>query len=549
MDQNTNIVDECMSEFQGMSSDRFNLEGHCREIAQRIVPSHKNLFPGLNRTSSFVKGEKRNELVFDSTAAIALGRFSAILDSLLTPRSQTWHKITATDPELMKDRQARLWFETVNQILFTFRYAPKANFSAQNQATYQSIGAYGTGSLFIDALRNEPGVRYRNTHLGETYIAENHQGIIDKVIRYYPMSARQAFQKWGDKIPQDMKQKLDREPEYEYYFLHCVKPRKDYDNKRLDYRGMAYASYYLAYDQKVLLEEGGYSSFPYAISRYEQAPGECYGRGPAMHVLPSVKTLNEQKKTVLKQGQRTVDPVLLLADDGILDGFSLRPGALNTGGVTADGRPLVHALPVGNLSIAKEMMDEERTTINDAFLITLFQILVETPTMTATEVMERTKEKAFLLAPTIGRVQAEYLGPLIERELDILARQFLLPPMPQVLKEAGGQYHVEYVSPLTRSQRSEEAVGLMRTLEQGLNVINVTQDPSILDFIDFDIAMPEVADIQGMPLRWTKSVDAIAQLRQSRAQQQQEQKQVQAAPGAAAIMKAAGKVKPSPSGA
>ena len=35
--------------------------------------------------------------------------------------------------------------------------------------------------------------------------------------------------------------------------------------------------------------------------------------------------------------------------------------------------------------------------INDAFLVTLFQILTETPEMTATEVIERTREKGALL--------------------------------------------------------------------------------------------------------------------------------------------------------
>ena len=41
-----------------------------------------------------------------------------------------------------------------------------------------------------------------------------------------------------------------------------------------------------------MLDEGGYRTFPYAISRYVTAPGETYGRSPAMLALPSIKTLN-----------------------------------------------------------------------------------------------------------------------------------------------------------------------------------------------------------------------------------------------------------------
>lgn len=538
-DGSQDVVHGAVAEFQCLASQRGNLDSHCREIAERIIPSQKNLFSSWN--NNHTQGEKRNQQLFDSTAATALTRFAAILDSLLTPRTSTWHKLLASDSTLNGDRKVRLWFEEVNRLLFKYRYAPRANFSAQNQANYKSLGAYGTGCVFIDQMAGgEPGVRYRNIHLGEIYFAENHQGIIDKAYRYYAMTARQATQKWGDKVSEKIRENKDREKIF--YFLHCVKPRHDVDPARLDYKGMQYASYYISFDEKLLIEEGGYTSFPYATSRYEQCPGEIYGRSPAMDILPAVKTLNEQKKTMLKQGHRTVDPVLLVADDGIIDGFSMRPGALNSGGVSPDGRPLVHALPVGQLSAGKELMDDERSVINDAFLITLFQILVDTPQMTATEVLERTREKSFLLAPTIGRQQAEYLGPLIERELDVLARQKLLPPMPPLLVQARGEFRIEYDSPLSRSQRSEEAVGLMRVLEQAISVINITQDPSIIDFIDFDTAMPEVADIQGMPLRWSKSADAVAQIRDQRAKQKEQQMQIQAAPGAAALTNAVGKL-------
>jgi hypothetical protein len=257
-----------------------------------------------------------------------------------------------------------------------------------------------------------------------------------------------------------------------------------------------------------------------------------------MDVLPAVKTLNEEKKTILKQGHRVVDPVLLAHDDGILDSFSLKPGAVNYGAMTADGRPLVGTLPVGNLAVGKELMDDERAVINDAFLITIFQILVETPQMTATEVLERTKEKGILLAPTIGRQQSEYLGPMVEREVDLLARQGLLPPMPDILIEAQGEYSLEYDSPLSRAQRAEEASGLMRTVETALAVVNVTQNPEPLDYFDWDKIVPEISEIQGVPVRWMRSFEQVQALRQGRAQQMQTQETIQAAPAAAAMIKA-----------
>jgi hypothetical protein len=527
MDSEKRRKDEIANEVVREYQDRFNARGNhhtqWKEIAQRMLPQQYKFFDNFGHMST--KGEKRTEYIFDSTAAIALNRFASILDSLLTPRNQKWHRLMPSDPALMKDRASRVWFEDVTTLLFKYRYAPHANFASQNQMNYKSLGAYGSGCVFIDDLDSslqEVGLRYKSVHLSQAYFKENHQGIVDGVLRYFPMTARQAVQKWGAGTPEKIKSSVESAPEREFFFIHCVKPRSDRDVKRADYRGMPFSSYYVSVECKETLSEGGFRSFPYAVSRYEQVDGDPYGISPAMDVLPAVKTLNEQKKTLLKQGHRTVDPILLVHDDGILDSFSLKPGAINTGGVSADGRPLVHALPVGRVDVGKELMDDERAVINDAFLVTLFQILVETPQMTATEVMERTREKGILLAPTIGRQQSEYLGPLIEREIDILSRQGVLPPMPPALLEAQGEYRVEYDSPLSRAQRAEEASGLMRTLESALNVVNITQNPEPLDHFKWDVIIPELSDIQGVPMKWMRSLEEVASIRDGRAAAQEE---------------------------
>lgn len=527
---------EIIREFKEISQYRGNFEIHWQEIAQRMLPNEAPYFNAFGQIRT--QGEKRTQYVFDSTAAIALQRFSAIMDSLLTPRNQKWHRIVADEPSLNKRRDVQLYLDQVNEMLFRYRYSPNANFSSQNQKNYRALGAYGTGTLFIDELTRAPGLRYRYIHLAQIYFQENHQGIVDKANRYFPMSARQAYQKWGEACSDAIKEKAKESPDAQFWFIHCVKPREDLDVARKDFKGMTYASYYVNVEEQQLMSEGGFNSFPYAISRYEQFDNEVYGRSPAMDVLPAVKTLNEQKKAMLKQAHRIVDPVLLAHDDGVADAFNFRPGSINAGGVSANGTPLIHALPTGNLQIGKEAMDDERAVINDAFLSSIFQILTESPQMTATEVMERTREKAILLAPTIGRQQSEYLGPMIDREIDLLSRQGLLPPMPQALMEARGRYKMEYDSPLTRAQRAEEGAGLMRTVESALQIVNITQDPGPLDNFNWDVIIPELSDLNGVPYKWLNDKDTIAKVRAMRAQDKQHQQMTQAAPAAAALISA-----------
>lgn len=530
------LATKIIQDFNYLFGLRGNWNTHWTEIAQRILPDHSYLFQNYSQLTQM--GDKRMTQIYDSTGVLALQRFGAIMDSLLTPRNQQWHQLKASDPMLQRDKATRLWFEKVNNILFDQRYAQRSNFAAQNQEQYLSLGAYGTGIMLIDDLAGDNGLRYRNVHLGQVYLQENHQGVVDRVIRHFIMTARQAVQKFGEDCPELVSNMAEQFPERQFFFIHWVGPNEDREPGKKDYRGMPFASYYVSVEGRKLVAKGGYRSFPYAVSRYRQAPFEAYGRSPAMDVLPAIKTLNEEKKTMLKAGHRALDPVLLAHDDGVIDAFSLDPGSINPGGVTKDGRLLIQPLPVGNIPEGKELMEDERKLINDTFLVNLFQILTENPEMTATEVMERTREKGILLAPTIGRQQSEYLGPLIDRELDILARQGMLPPQPPLLKSAKGDYKIIYDSPISRTQKAEWAAGAMRTVESLMTVAQNLQQPELLDYINWDVAAPQIAEINGTPSSWINTQQDIQKIRQQRSQQMDTQNAIQAAPAAAAMIKA-----------
>ncbi len=521
-----------------LESDRGTWESHWEEIAERVIPRYKNSME--RSTLNFTRGEKKTEKMFDSTAALGLERFAAAMESMLTPRNSKWHRLMVMDTELSQDREVKLFFETANNILFKQRYSPKANYASQQHEVYMGLGAFGTAAIFPD-FHDEGGLRYSAIDLREILFDMSHQGIIDTSYRKYTLTARQMKQRLDvgrfDSIPDSVTKALEKTPDKQFEVIHCVVPRTDFDPTRKDYKGKKWGSYYVSLAEQHALSEGGFNTFPYPISRYVTGPGEIYGRSPAMLALPAIKVLNEQKKTMLTQGHRTVNPVLLSHDDGILDSFSLKPGAMNPGGVSAEGRALVHTLPVGNLAAGQELMDMERKVINDSFLVSLFQILVDTPAMTATEVLERAREKGALLSPTMGRQQSEMLGPMIERELDLLTQQGLLPELPPALIEAEGEYEIEYDSPLSRSQRSEEAAGWLRTLEAAIAYANTTQDISVLDQFDIDVIYPALAEINAVPASWMRGQEAVDQMRQQRSQQQEMQQMVEAAPAAAGVMK------------
>jgi len=544
--QDSDLVRNIMSGLSQARTWRGTFETHWNDVARVVLPHMADSFhPDNARTP----GQERGLEMYDTTANTALYRYAAAMNSMLTPTGSTWHGIRIADPKLNKLRSVRLWCEQVTEIMFHYRNAARSGYQAQQYDAYVSQGAFGTSAMYVDALTDPrtgrpDGLRYRNIHIGEVYVSENHQGIVDKVWRRWRTSARNVASQWfsqnPEQMPDQIRAALEKNPEQMFYVVHHICPRESWSPYPLTGKAMQFGSYYVLEQGNILLDESGYRSWPMPVARINTAPGEHYGRGPAMQVLPSIKGLNSQKKTILKQAHRAVDPVLLAHDDGILEGVNLAPGAVNYGGMNADGRKLVDVLPTGNISIGMETMQLEQAAINDGFFVTLFQILVDSPQMTATEVLERAREKGALLAPSFGRYQTEGLGPMIAREYEILFNQGKIPRPPQELLDANATWEVEYDAPLNRAIKSEAAAGAQRTVQFVSEIANVTQDPSVFDVFDLDYMIRDIAHVQSVPELYLADPAAIQAKRQGRQQAQEQQQLVDAAPAIASTLKAVG---------
>ncbi len=527
-------VNELMNRFRQLEEQRSHWDTHWEHLARLIWPDADDF---RNKRQP---GEERAKEVFDATAALALEKFAAAMESLLTPRAQKWHKLKATAEPLNEDTQVKDWMDETNKILFRYRNSPRASFYSQKHQGYKSLGCFGNDCLFVDALPGG-GLRYQNCHVGQVFTDIDHQGNVDTIFRKYPLTAKAAFQKWGEMIPEKIGFALQREPFKQFDFLHVVVPRVEgFDPNRADALGMPWASFDISVEEKHLIAEGGYHEMPYMYSRYTLNPTERYGRSPAMLVLPSVRMLQEMKRTHIRMGHKVADPPLLLFDDGVIGAGSnsvkLQSGGLNFGGLDEQGRAMIKPLITGGrLDLTEGMMETERETINDAFLVTLFQILVDTPNMTATEALLRAQEKGQMLAPTVGRQQSEMLGPQIERELAILNRQGKLPPLPDALVQAAGEYEIEYESPATRMQRVEELVGIQRTIEIMAPFVQI--NPGALQIFKADEVARLAADIQGVPQSVLNSREELAEIRAEDAEAQQAQQVAESAPDAAAALK------------
>lgn len=523
-----------------------NFALQCEEIASLILPEWRNsfFFQSYNWP-----GMKKTQMQIDGTGAHSLGRFAAFCDSLITPRNLVWHGIEPEDQSLMRNREVRIYCDALADLLFRERYKAASNFVGQNHANWLQLGAFGTHGMLVEAIDpsygNPRGLAHISVPMSQLFIRQNAQGRIIGATRWVRLTPSQLVREYGEEnVSSAAHVRNESGSQYPINVLHCVGLRDDdeYDPERLDRRGMRWTSLHIDYDNKWLMRESGYHTFPMAIGRYLQVPGEVYGRSIAMSVLPALKTLNAQKRAFLKQAHRAVDPVLLTLDDGLASSLNMRPGAVNPGGMSSEGKRLIDVLPSGNIQTAIEMMEMEASLIKAAFFEDIMQTAADPRVMTATEVIERVSEKGQILAPTMGRQESEYVGPMVDRELDVLFRQGVpqrqIGPMPRALRAQGGFLRVVATSPLSRAAKAQQAAGLVRTIESIGQLVAVTGDKTPLYQFNDDVWPRDIAYIQAVPERYMAPRNMVEAKKRAAAQEANAQRQIQAAPAQAAMMKA-----------
>jgi hypothetical protein len=527
--------------FEQARNNRANWNTIWQDIADRVWPTMSDF------TQKRTDGAVRTEKMLDSTAALAAQRALAAITSFFWPSNQRYQKLAEDAPKPDVNRSqvnqaVSVYLDAQTETLFRARYSPQSSFEAQMSEAGMSFLVFGTGILFIDDMLEDPSIRrpgilYKSVPLAQTYLEENAAGKIDTLHRCWPWTLRQVEQRFPGKLPERLARRLETHPDEKIDIAQTVCPRQDYDTQGVGGTSMPWASVYYIPGEKALLEEGGFRCWPFAIMRYMTSSGEVYGRSPAWLAMSNIRTLNTMKRTTLAAAQKVADPTMLTTEDGILGAFSNAPGAMVFGGLNENGQELVKPLQTGgNVSLSLEMMDKERDIVSSAFFLDVFKALVENPQMTATQALELMQERATLMAPIGGRIESEGLGPMTERELDILGHAGQLDPMPQELVSKNGAYKIVYTSPMRQAMRASEAIAITRSLEQILPLAQ--EDPSVLDvFQSLALVARELCEINGVPAKLLNDMGTIVALKDQRTQQANAAAAVQAAPQISAAAK------------
>ena len=484
---------QLLAQCSRLRTERAASERAWREIAAYMRPQH---LPGLMDQA---EGSKRSVLLLDATARLAVEGFAAGLYGMMTNPASRWFAVGLDDPDLNGYDPVRDWlWDAETRLLASF--GPQVSrFYAVLPGLYADLACFGTAIFYSDEIGRTGRFNDTVRPLSECFIAENAHGEIDTVFRRFTLTPAQAVELFADTLSPRTRKAAAAGSRDRIAFLHAVFPQTDAADPR------PFASVHIEEEAAIIVARSGYFEMPYQVPRWTQGAGEPYGRGIGDQVLPDMRLLVRMEETVLRSAELMADPPMAVPDKGLARGAHVRPGGISYGALDHDGGLRIKPIYTGaNPAMAVELIEQRRRSVRDAFQLSLMQ-LTESPNMTATEFMARHEEKLRLLGPNLGRIQSEFLSPLIRRRVGMLQRAGLMPEPPPEIR--GRELRIDYVSPLARAQMASEAQAVGRLYDSIAPLTALA--PEVADNIDHDEAVQVLGRGWAVPARIMRDINQV----------------------------------------
>ena len=543
-------ADETLKHYDSLLGERAPHESDWRELSDYCALARQTALTG-NAPGSKVTGK-----VFDSISFLAPFYLAASMGSFLTPPHTPWQRMKIRQEELWAIDAVQDWCDDGR---LRFHAALGAStFAADAGTAYLDLPVFGTTALFIGerpAVRRPrvvsvpgggfaqvgwqtfSGFRFEVAAPGSYVIAKDAQGRVDTLMRSQMMTARQIVQEYGiEKLP-DRLAKLYHDKPYETAeIIHAVYPRDDADQSRSDNRNFPWASQVIFKEGKDLLAESGFHEFPWAVPQWLVVSGQTWAIGQGHLVLPDIKTLNTAVQLRLDDWALLVRPPLFHRNGSVVGGrINWVPAGQNA---VNGNRDSVWTMQSGSrVSEAIAQEDRAERKIREGFFTDQILALPRPSDdkiggMSPYEVSLRQAQMLRILGPVYGQLDPSWLQKIPERGLRLMFRGGALAPLPpELAMRPDADIDIISESPMSRAQRSDEAVAIDDQLQFTAQVaeaqLKFGREPDILDTLDLDEASRVRAYIKGVPAKIVRGGDVVAQIRADRAQAKAQQQQQQ----------------------
>jgi hypothetical protein len=518
-----------------MKNDRTSWESHWREIQQFISPrSGRFCLAETNR------GQKKNQRIINGAPTMASKTLAAGMSSGLTNPAKPWFRLSTADPDLMEVATVKQWLWIVEMRMRDT--LQRSNLYNALPTAYRELGDYGTAPIWVEPDDKEV-VRFYPLTIGSYWLATDHRREVDTLYRELEMTVRQVVDKFGIENCSDRVRDAYNLCRYEQLVqvAHMVCPNADRQSGKMDGKNKAWSSCYweIGGGTTTFLRESGFDAKRFMAPRWDVLGEDIYGSSPGMDALGDAKMLQVREKQFALAVDKHIDPPLTAHPSLQNRGVGRLPGQVTF--VSADeGR--VAATPIYQVTPDYQgaLMDKQDIIqrIRDTYYASLFLLIsgqADDPRKTAFEIGKIDQERLLMLGPVLQRLFNELLDPTIEITFEVMLSAGLIPPPPPELQ--GQALQIQYTSILAQALKflMTGSIGQFLQFVGSLAAL----DPTVIDKVDLDQTVDEMAGDIGVPPAIVRSDDQVAQLRQAKQAQQQAQQMAAMAPAIAQYAKAA----------
>lgn len=534
------------------------------EIIDNVQPD-RGAFVGRDQPN---KGTRRDQFILDATASDADRKLRAAISTGVVSPAREWLRMQSTlgatvAPDYLYDVQTKF-----------YSVMAKSNLYKGLDAIIGDDTGPGTGVLWLeeDAKTHVRGIHFP---VGSYRLSTDARGRADTLFRRFDMKVGNLVREFCgpggapmepdqeepdfSNVSKRVKDAWEQQHFDEYVLVqHSVEPRQLRQYGKLDAKNKPWSSCWLevnAEDQTKLLRESGFAKQPFVVARWDYVGQNAYGTdSPSMMAIGDIKQLQSFTMASAKMVAKIVDPPMNKPPS--MMNASIVPGASNPlpANSTAKFEPSM-LVPPQALEATYQEKQDLRARIRQAYLNNvLFYLTGEVGARdvqkTAEEIRARKDEGLLQLSGAYKIFSDEVLDPLVEFVLDVMQRHGLIDPPPSELHEVDhtGEVHatvaVEYINNLAAAQKLLGISAVERLINSAIGMFSGTQDPSILDNVDFDQVIHILADTLGVKPSLVRAADVVKALRDARQQAQQAKAQGEAMVQGAGAVKDISQVDP-----
>lgn len=509
---------EIVAQTDAMKADRLPVESTWRDCFAYTWPIRGlALFQG-DASASHSGADLAKSLqakMFDSTAPDAGRTLASHLVAGTTPSNSKWFGLKVADDETTAE-EINKFLDDACSVVHSDIHA--SNFDAPAFEAMLDLIPAGQFALYVEEGDEDP-YNFELWPITSCYFGcSKKSGRVDIVHYCYSLTALQIKNEFGEEqLTDGMKETLQKDPKKTFPFVHAIYPKVMGKRPKKKDLLQPFASCHVHTESKTIFREGSYHEFPVMAPRWHKIPGSNYAVGPMNEALPDAQTLNEAKRITLANGDIQTAGMWGAVDDGVLNPKTVRIGARKI--IFMKSKDSFFPLnPPGKPDLAALMISDLKQSIRRILMANQLEASHDGPAKTATEVHYLVNLLRQLLGPMYGRLQSEYLQPLVIRCLGIALRKGRLKDIPPALQ--GKNLRLRYISPLARAQQMEDVQAMDRMETDLLEKSKVK--PDLADNYDWDEAARTKATLLGVPTQLMFSAEKVNKLREDRSAAQRQ---------------------------